>query len=327
MSGGDWARVPLACPSCRSPLAMGRDDASCPGCGTRYPVEGGILRLTLGREGAPGYDPHFFATLERIEDRHFWFVSRRSVILDALRRAVPDLEQQGLFDIGCGSGGLVEHLASRGVSVLGACDAYVESLEIVRRRLAAPLVLVDEGRLPPLGPGHRLLALFDVLEHLDDDRGMLRFLHEILVPGGTLVLTVPAHPFLFDDRDELAHHRRRYRRRELRQKLAEAGFEIRVLTHFMATLVPPLLLGRGITALLPRSWRRRRERQDLEFRVVPGVNGLLRAVLALERAFLRLAPLPFGSSIIAIATRPGHLSGGDEPPMIAGDDGERRPPR
>ena len=202
------SRVPPAA----SPLAMGEDGGRCAACGARYPVESGILRLTLGREGAPGYDPHFFDTLERIEDRHFWFVSRRNVILDALRRAVPDLEGQGLFDIGCGSGGLVEHLATHGVSVVGACDAYVESLEIVRRRLAAPLVLVDEGRLPPLAPGHRLLALFDVLEHLDDDRGMLRFLHEILVPGGGLVLTVPAHPFLFDDRDELAHHRRRYRR-------------------------------------------------------------------------------------------------------------------
>jgi SAM-dependent methyltransferase len=169
--------------------------------------------------------------------------------------------------------------------------------------------------------------LFDVLEHLDDDRGMLRFLHEILVPGGALVLTVPAHPFLFDDRDELAHHRRRYRRGELRRKLGEAGFEIRVLTHFMAALVPPLLLGRVITGLLPRSIRRRRERQALEFRVVPGVNGLLRAVLGLERAFLRVAPLPFGSSLIAIATRPGRLSGRDEPPMIAEDGGERRPPR
>ena len=143
-------------------------------------MEDGILRLTLGREGAPGYDPHFFNTLERVEGRHFWFVARREVILDALRRAVPDLEHRGLFDIGCGSGGLLQYLAARGVTVAGACDAYLESLEIVRRRIAAPLVLVDEGRLPPLGPGQELLGLFDVLEHLDDDRGVLRFLRSAL---------------------------------------------------------------------------------------------------------------------------------------------------
>ncbi len=239
-----------------------------------------------------------------MEDRHFWFVSRRAVILDALRRAVPDLAEQGLFDIGCGSGGLLAYLDRSGVGIAGACDAYSESLEIVRRRITAPLVLVDEGRLPPLAPGHRLLALFDVLEHLDDDRGMLGFLHSALAPGGSLVITVPAHPFLFDDRDRAACHRRRYRRRDLRGKLEEAGFEVRVLTHFMASLVPLLLAGRGLTLLLSPSLRRRQERHDLEFRVVPVVNGLLRALFGLERAFLRVGSLPFGSSILAIARRP-----------------------
>jgi hypothetical protein len=95
----------------------------------------------------------------------------------------------------------------------------------------------------------------------------------------------------------------------------------------MATLVPPLLVSRALTGLLPRSWRRRRERQTLEFRVVPGLNGLLTGLLALERALLRTRELPFGSSIIAVATRPTDLSGRQRTPIIgpAGDH-ERRTP-
>jgi len=300
-----WSRLRAVCPRCRTALTADDSGVMCGPCGARYPLEGGILRLALGREGAPGYDPHFFRTLERVEGRHFWFVARREVVLDALRRAVPDLDRRALVDIGCGSGGLLQYLRDRGVTVAGACDAYLESLEIVRRRVAVPLALVDEGRLPPLGPGHDLLALFDVLEHLDDDRGMLRFLHSVLAPGGVVVLTVPAHPFLFDDRDELAHHRRRYRRGELREKLEEAGFSVRVLSHFMAPLVPLLLAMRAVSRFLPRSRRHRRDRQQLEFRVVPVINGLGRALLAAERQVLRLGSLPFGSSIIAVATRPG----------------------
>jgi SAM-dependent methyltransferase len=313
VSDGGWSRLRAVCPRCRAALAADDSGASCGACGAGYPAEGGILRLALGREGAPGYDPHFFRTLERVEGRHFWFVARREVVLDSLRRAVPDLDRRALVDIGCGSGGLLQYLGDRGVPVAGACDAYLESLEIVRRRVAVPLVLVDEGRLPPLGPGHDLLALFDVLEHLDDDRGMLRFLHSALAPGGVVVLTVPAHPFLFDDRDELAHHRRRYRRSELREKLEDAGFSVRVLSHFMAPLVPLLLAMRVGTLLVPRSHRRSRDRQQLEFRVVPVVNGLGRALLAAERQVLRLGSLPFGSSIIAVAARPG-----DEPASPAG---------
>jgi len=313
VTDGSWSRLRTVCPGCRTALTVEESGATCGACGAKHPLENGILHLALGREGAPGYDPHFFGTLERVEGRHFWFVARREVVLDGLRRAVPDLDRRALVDIGCGSGGLLQYLGNRGVTVAGACDAYLESLEIVRRRMAVPLVLVDEGRLPPLGPGHDLLALFDVLEHLDDDRGMLRFLHSALAPGGVVVLTVPAHPFLFDDRDELAHHRRRYRRSELREKLEDAGFSVRVLSHFMAPLVPLLLAMRVGTLLLPRSHRRSRDRQQLEFRVVPVVNGLGRALLAAERQMLRLASLPFGSSIIAVAARPG-----DEPASPAG---------
>jgi 2-polyprenyl-3-methyl-5-hydroxy-6-metoxy-1,4-benzoquinol methylase len=303
MTGSSWRDLPLVCPRCRGPLTDDRGGATCTACGSRYPFENGILRLTLGREGKPNYDPHCFDSLDRVERLHFWFVARREIVLETLRRAVPDLDHRRLFDIGCGSGGLLEYLSGQGVAVAGACDAYAESLHLVRGRLAVPLVLVDEGRLPPLGTGHDLLTLFDVLEHLDDDREMLRFLHSALTPAGVLVLTVPAHPFLFDERDELACHRRRYRRAELREKLEGAGFAVRRLTHFGASLVAPLVALHALTRLVPESRRRSRERQALEFRLVPVVNDVLGAALALERRVLRVSSLPFGSSIIAVAAR------------------------
>jgi len=107
----------------------------------------------------------------------------------------------------------------------------------VRPKVAVPLLLVDEGRLPPLAHGYTLLSLFDVLEHIDDDVGTLCFLREVLEPGGVLVLTVPAHPFLFDEMDRIAHHRRRYRRSELQDKLFIVGFRILCLSHFMVFFV------------------------------------------------------------------------------------------
>ena len=296
--------VPLVCPACRGPLARDGSGARCARCRASYPERDGILLLVTGRRGAPGYDPHYFSTLPDVEDAHFWYVERRAVILDALRATVPDLSSRPLFDVGCGSGGLLAFLARSGVTVAGACDAYPQGLALARRRLGVPLVLVDEDGAPPLGPGHALLGLFDVLEHLDDDAGALRFLWSALEPGGVLVLTVPAHPFLFDEMDELARHRRRYTRRELRGRLEGAGFRVRRLTHFMAPLVPLLAMVRAAGRRLPGRGRPARERRDAELRVVPFVNGLLRLVLSLERLWLRVLPLPFGSSIVAVADRP-----------------------
>jgi hypothetical protein len=65
----------------------------------------------------------------------------------------------------------------------------------------------------------------------------------------------------------------------------------------------------ALSRLLPRSPRRSRDRQDLEFRVVPVFNGVMRSLLAVERQVLRLGSLPFGSSIIAVAAR----SAGESP--------------
>jgi len=306
VTGAGMPSVPsLSCPRCRATLGSNGGGAVCHGCGAEYPLDHGIIRLVEGRAGAPGFDPHYFATLGAVEERHFWFAARRRVILDAMRRSIPDLANRALFDIGCGSGGLLAYLGANGVRLRGACDAYVESLEMVRERVEAPLVLVDEGRLPPLGPGQSLLGLFDVLEHIDDDVDTLRFLASVLDPGGALVITVPAHPFLFDQMDVLAHHRRRYRLAELREKLEGAGFEVLTLFHFMAPLIPLLLVGRTVGRLLGRDTAQAAERRATELSIVPVLNPVLAGVLAVERLALRRGwSLPFGSSILAIAARP-----------------------
>ena len=143
---------------------------------------------------------------------------------------------------------------------------------------------------------------------MDDDLGVLRRLRDSLEPEGVLILTVPAHPFLFGDRDRQACHRRRYTRRELRQKLGAAGLEVRIVAHFMALLVPLLALKEWTAR-----WSRRRVGQnaeptvdiwDQEFRVLPGINGLLLGLLRIENQVSVALSLPFGSSLLAVAVRP-----------------------
>jgi SAM-dependent methyltransferase len=299
----------LLCPACSEPVRVEPEAARCGKCAAVYPLRDGVLGLVSGSRGAAAYDPHYFATLPEVEERHFWFVARRETILEQLRRWVPDLATRPLFDVGCGSGGLLSFLESQGVPLQGACDAYAEGLRIARSRCRAPLVLVDEGRKPPLGPGYSMLGLFDVLEHLDDDVGTLAWLASRLAPGGVLVLTVPAHPSLFDEMDVLARHRRRYRRGELREKLAGAGLEVRALTHFMSPLVPAILLGRGLGRLLRLGGASASARRDAELRVVPGLNALALGVLRLERRLGRFVKLPLGSSLLAVAARRGEAPG------------------
>ena len=132
--------------------------------------------------------------------------------------------------------------------------------------------LVTGDRRPPL-------VLDDPFVTLDDDRATLRFLFDVLAPGGVLVLTVPAHMFLFGEMDRLACHRRRYAKGELAQKLLDAGFEVRLLTHFMAPLVPLLLLFRQLGRLIDALGFRSKRRSTQELALLPLFNPVMRGVL------------------------------------------------
>jgi SAM-dependent methyltransferase len=303
--GAPWLRDAtriFRCPHCSGRL-IAEQGVRCAACARSYSERNGVLELLTSPLGGPAYDPHYFETLPLVEDTHFWYIVRCELVLETLQRFVPDLSQRALFDVGCGSGGLLAWLQRHGVVISGACDSYPQALQLVRRKLDIPLALVDEGRHAPLAPGHSMIGIFDVLEHLDDDEGALANLFQSLAPGGVLVLTVPAHPFLFDQADVIAGHRRRYRRAELGAKLARAGFRVATVTHFMAPLACLLAPVRFLVRLMTRRLSPL-ARRDLELRPVPVVNDLVLAVLRLERALLRRVTLPFGTSLIALGVRP-----------------------
>lgn len=296
----------VLCPACRSRLPEpDQEDGErlCPGCGRAHVQKDGILDLSCGRPASKGYDPHYFETLPLVEDRHFWYVRRRETIRDALRRHVQDLGRRPVFDVGCGSGGLLAWLAGEGVVIAGGCDAFPEGLRLARRRLPVRYLLVGDQGPPPLADGVPMLAFFDVLEHISDDVATLRWARSVLDEGGYVVLTVPAHPFLFDEADRLAHHERRYTAPELRRKLQEAGFEVVLVRHFMALLVPLLVAARFLGRLLPGRLGNPAQRRATELRVQPGLNEILGFLLRGEAALARVWPLPFGTSLIALARR------------------------
>ena len=81
------------------------------------------------------------------------------------------------------------------------------------------------------------------------------------------------------------------------------GFEIRVLTHFMSPLVPMLMAVRPIARLLRAPGKSIADQRRAEMAVTPGLNGVMRAVLALERHALRVVRPPFGTSLLAVAAR------------------------
>ncbi len=71
----------------------------------------------------------------------------------------------------------------------------------------------------------------NVLEHIEDDRAILKELHDKLLPNGRLVLYLPAFQMLFSGLDESVGHYRRYGRRDLKEKLEQAGFQVKSIHY------------------------------------------------------------------------------------------------
>jgi SAM-dependent methyltransferase len=120
---------------------------------------------------------------------------------------------------------LAQALAQRGFRVVAA-DASWKSLLVARRLRGQGLLLVvaDLRRLP-FAPGtFPSASSAETLEHLEEDEKALAELFRVLKDGGLLVGTVPHDPRQWSAWDQWAGHVRRYKKGELEEKLARAGF-------------------------------------------------------------------------------------------------------
>jgi SAM-dependent methyltransferase len=81
-------------------------------------------------------------------------------------------------------------------------------------------------------PFATLIYSSNVLEHIEDDVEVLINIYNKLLPNGLVAIFVPAFPFLFSDFDHQVGHYRRYTKKELKEKVTMAGFEIVTLKYF-----------------------------------------------------------------------------------------------
>lgn len=236
-----------------------------------------------------------------VEDRHWWYRGRRRVIHEALGALHLPLGIE-ILDAGCGSGRNMVELQRYG-SVRGV-ELADASVARARAREVGEVVQGTLDAIPFPDDTFDLAVTLDVLEHLEDDRRALRELRRTVKPGGTLLVTVPAYPWLWSEHDVVNHHHRRYTRKALELAAHEAGWQTFSTTHFNGVLLPAAALHRGLARLrgagAGAGTNGDRAVSDLE-RTPGRLNTLLERPLKLEaRAIARGRRIPAGLSLLAV---------------------------
>lgn len=242
------------------------------------------------------------AAFEKIfhqEETYFWRVGRREILANALRRNLGEpCGSLEILDVGCGTGENIRILGPYG-RVTGL-DISEDAFHFAQERGFIRLVRGSAAALPFPDASFDLVSSLDVMEHIPDDKAALGEVFRVLKPGGTFLITVPAHRWLWSRHDEYFHHVRRYSRADIRSKLLRTGFLIAEWSHFVMPAVPFNFLRTVIDRIVPPSGGPPTS-YDIDFS--PLMNAFFLFLLRFEKKCIRLFPLPFGSSLFFVAQK------------------------
>lgn len=250
-----------------------------------------------GIEDPSDFEVYLIDEMAKAEaSEHFWFISRLALIEDVLHRYVKF--GSSLLDIGAGTGYVASYIQSLGYKT-SVGDISQKGLEFAVKAGIDSCYLMDIYK-PPFKNKFDAISLFDVIEHLDKDQLALDNVGVMLNRGGKVLITVPAHEWLWNKHDELAGHKRRYTMKSLREKVELSGLKVVYNSYIFRSLVPFLwirsLLGNKLYSSSKAS-------SNGLFVINPAINKILTWLCVIERRLGKLLPNIAGGSILLVAEK------------------------
>ncbi len=237
-------------------------------------------------------DRIIFDRMAALDQTHWWYVARRHVLSAVIARKIKPAAQARILEIGCGTGHNFQMLGAFGMVDALEMDGIART--IANNRLGRP---VGDATLPELigvADGiYDIIALLDVLEHVELDLAALKSIRKKLKPGGKILITVPANQWMWSAHDSVHHHFRRYNRRTLTKVAGDAGLRVDLISHFNTLLFPLAAAFRVIGKITGRT-----DADDAQ--PTASLNTAFKTIFGFERYLIGRVPLPFGVSLLTI---------------------------
>lgn len=236
-----------------------------------------------------------YSKIFKIEEELWWYQGRRKVCFGLLDRFLHINPMRSILDVGCGTGLNLTYLADYGQAT--GVDMSPEAIRHCEKRGLKNVRLHEANELPFPNEAFELVTAFDVIEHIDDDRGALCEFERLLKPEGALLIYTPALPWMFNEHDRRVHHKRRYTKSELEEKIRSSGFEIDYISYVNLLILPIVLCARLYFKFLGNSHG--------EMVMPPRIlNAFFRQICFLESTFLSRFSLPYGMTLVCFAHKP-----------------------
>ncbi len=249
------------------------------------------------------YPDNGFDLTDQNGESSFWVRSRNRLF----KRIVEDHQiptgKTRFLEIGCGTGGFIQKIVENDNLQITGSEIYYKGLIYAKKTLPDVDFIQFDVTKGVIDMEFDLIVAFDVIEHVDDDVAAILNMNGMLGKGGSLIVTVPQHMFLWSQLDEIVKHKRRYSRGELIAKLKNANFDISYCTSFLFVLFPLMLISRVFDK---RQKRSNADHLALEKRVkfTKLLNWIFDYFMRIDEWLIRLGiSLPFGGTLVVVAKK------------------------
>jgi SAM-dependent methyltransferase len=238
-----------------------------------------------------------YAIEAKVAADHWWFVGRRHLLSNVLKQlALP--KDAPILDVGTGTGSNLAVLRELGYTAVKGVDSSIEALHYCREKGFDNVTLGDICNLPFPDSTFGLILATDVIEHIDNDLAALSEIRRVLAFDGRVIVTVPAFKILWGTQDDVSHHKRRYVKKELLEKVKSVKFNCLNIFYFNYILFLPILAARSVIKLLKLKVTNENSINN-KF-----LNDLFKIVFKLDVVSSPILSPPFGVSILALLDKP-----------------------